>query len=515
MSNDYKRKIKTKEELLDIIGERPFPSGRIGQQMKTIMCHGTFDLVHPGHIRHLMYAKSKADILIVSLTGDAFIDKANYRPFVPAELRAMNLAALEVVDYVLTDDSPVPIENILYLKPDYFAKGFEYLNSNNIKIQEEREAVQSYNGEIIFTPGDLTYSSSEIIEQSPPNLSHEKLGTLMDAHHITWNELEDALDSFHNIKVHVLGDTIIDTYIYCNTISSGMSKTPTISVSQQYKRDFIGGAAIVAKHIKHAGGDVTFSTVLGIGKLSQLVRENLLQDDITLLANVDSSRPTTQKSVYIADKHRLLKVDKLDNHPISKNIIQSLKQILEYKDFNACVFSDFRHGIFNQETIPEFINSISKDTFKVVDSQVASRWGNILDFKMFDLITPNEREARFALADQDSVIRPLALELYKQAQCKTLIMKLGNKGILTYCAPSNSSGSFFSIDSFCENLVDPIGAGDALLAYSTLGMVATNSPVISSILGSFAAGVACEIEGNNPVTPEAVINKLERVENSL
>ena len=112
MSNDYKRKIKTKEELLDIIGERPFPSGRIGQQMKTIMCHGTFDLVHPGHIRHLMYAKSKADILIVSLTGDAFIDKANYRPFVPAELRAMNLAALEVVDYVLTDDSPVPIENL-------------------------------------------------------------------------------------------------------------------------------------------------------------------------------------------------------------------------------------------------------------------------------------------------------------------------------------------------------------------------------------------------------------------
>ena len=515
MSNDYKRKIKTKEELLDIIGERPFPSGRIGQQMKTIMCHGTFDLVHPGHIRHLMYAKSKADILIVSLTGDAFIDKANYRPFVPAELRAMNLAALEVVDYVLTDDSPVPIENILYLKPDYFAKGFEYLNSNNIKIQEEREAVQSYNGEIIFTPGDLTYSSSEIIEQSPPNLSHEKLGTLMDAHHITWNELEDALDSFHNIKVHVLGDTIIDTYIYCNTISSGMSKTPTISVRQEYIKSFIGGAAIVAKHLKIAGADVKFSTILGEDSLQGFVTNEICSNGINFHCTIDKNRVTTQKNVFISSGYRLLKVDKLDNRPISQSALNKLQESLNSDYFNAYIFSDFRHGIFNQETIPKLIDCLPTQGLRVADSQVASRWGNILDFKGFDLITPNEQEVRFSLADQDSVIRPLALELYKQAQCKTLIMKLGNKGILTYCAPSNSSGSFFSIDSFCENLVDPIGAGDALLAYSTLGMVATNSPVISSILGSFAAGVACEIEGNNPVTPEAVINKLERVENSL
>ena len=64
------------------------------------MCHGTFDLVHPGHIRHLIYAKSKADILVTSLTTDQHIGKANFRPFVPETLRAMNLAALEIVDYV-------------------------------------------------------------------------------------------------------------------------------------------------------------------------------------------------------------------------------------------------------------------------------------------------------------------------------------------------------------------------------------------------------------------------------
>ena len=78
------------------------------------MCHGTFDLVHPGHIRHLLYAKSKADILLVSLTCDAWIQKSDFRPFVPQDLRAMNLAALEMVDYVLIDENPTPIQNILY-----------------------------------------------------------------------------------------------------------------------------------------------------------------------------------------------------------------------------------------------------------------------------------------------------------------------------------------------------------------------------------------------------------------
>ncbi len=77
--DDYRRKIKTREELREAIGPRP-------RARKVIMCHGTFDLVHPGHIRHLMYAKSKADVLVASLTGDAFIQKAHYRPFVPQQL---------------------------------------------------------------------------------------------------------------------------------------------------------------------------------------------------------------------------------------------------------------------------------------------------------------------------------------------------------------------------------------------------------------------------------------------
>src|SRR5882757_9744283 len=109
---DYARKIKTPEELCALIGPRP-------RKQSVIMCHGVFDLVHPGHIRHLMYAKSKADVLVASLTSDEHIGKANFRPYVPQELRAMNLAALEAVDFVIVDENPTPIENLLRIQPDY------------------------------------------------------------------------------------------------------------------------------------------------------------------------------------------------------------------------------------------------------------------------------------------------------------------------------------------------------------------------------------------------------------
>ena len=82
------------------------------------------------------------------------------------------------------------------------------------------------------------------------------------------------------------------------------------------------------------------------------------------------------------------------------------------------VFSDFRHGIFNRDTIPPLSAAIPKETLRIADSQVASRWGNILEFEGFDLITPNEREARFALGDQDSMIRPLARELYRRRSAR-------------------------------------------------------------------------------------------------
>jgi rfaE bifunctional protein kinase chain/domain len=507
--SDYRRKLKSREELLEIIGAPP-------RQKSVIMCHGTFDLVHPGHVRHLMYAKSKADVLVASLTCDAHIKKSNFRPFVPQQLRAMNLAALEVVDYVIIDDNPTPLDNLAYLQPDYFAKGYEYYDEGGIhpRTREEMDVLNKYGGEIIFTPGDVVYSSSSMIDVGPPNLSSEKLLALMESEGVTFDDLRAALESFRGVRVHVVGDTIVDSYVFCS-LTGGIAKTPTFSLKYERQTDYCGGAAVVAKHLRRAGAEVRFSTVLGDDSLKDFVLDDLAAQAITVDPIIDRTRPTTQKSVYIAGGYRMLKVDKLDNRPIGDHIVEQLKQSISQNEVQAVVFSDFRHGIFNRETIPALTANLPASALRVADSQVASRWGNILDFQGFDVITPNEREARFALGDQDSTVRPMALELYKRADCKTLILKLGDRGILTYRAPSVEVRSFFTVDSFVNKLVDAVGAGDALLSYVTLAMVTTQSSVIASILGSVAAALACEHEGNNPVAPEDVLKKLKAVERQI
>mgnify|MGYP003393384830 CR=1 FL=1 len=502
----FSHKVKSAQEIRAAIGARP-------RAKKVIMCHGTFDVVHPGHIRHLLYAKTKADILVASLTTDAHIMKGNMRPYVPEDLRAINLAALEMVDYVVIDRDPTPLANLAIIQPDFFAKGYEYTaGSVHPKTQEEINVLESYGGEVIFTPGDIVYSSTALIALAPPSIAVEKLMLLMQGEGVTFDDLRSALQKLKGLQAHVVGDTIVDSYTYTSMIG-GMTKTPTISVRFEKKTDFVGGAGVVAKHLKAAGAEVTFSTVLGDDAYKNFVLDDLNTYGVHCLPIIDPTRPTINKNAIVAEGYRLLKVDTLDNRSISDKIVEQLRRQIGGTKAGALVFSDFRHGIFNRGTIPHLTAAIPAGTFRVADSQVASRWGNILEFEGFDLITPNEREARFALGDQDSVVRPLALELHRRSKCKTLILKCGDRGIITYRSDSPVDyRAFFTVESFANQVVDAVGAGDALLAYATLALLATRNDVIASILGNMAAGIECEHDGNVPVTPDLMLKKIEAVE---
>jgi len=506
LTQKYRHKIKRVDELLKIVGPRP-------RQKKIIMCHGVFDVVHPGHLRHLIYAKSKADILVASVTADVHISKGQNRPHIPQDLRALNLAAFEIVDFVIIDTEPTPLGNLRQLQPEYFAKGYEYTAGGlPQKTQEEAEVLRSYGGEILFTPGDIVYSSSKLIDLAPPSIKLEKLLAYMDGEKLGFNALREALEKCKGRRVHVVGDTIVDSLTQ-TTLIGGQTKTPTMSVLYESRNDYIGGAAVVAEHLRAAGAEVTFSTVLGNDQLKDFVLKGLEKSGVMCRPVIDTTRPTTSKNAIVAGGYRLLKVDTLDNRSISDDLLARLCRTISDTKCDAVVFSDFRHGVFNRRTIPKLIAAIPPGVYKVADSQVASRWGNITDFKNFDLITPNEREARFALGDQDLGIRPLASTLYDAAKCKTLILKLGEKGVLT-CRSSDheSLDSFVVVDSFVDRVVDAVGAGDALLAYATLAMLATGSDAVATILGSIAAGVECEYDGNVPVSPGDVRRKIDEVE---
>ena len=123
----------------------------------------------------------------------------------------------------------------------------------------------------------------------------------------------------------------------------------------------------------------------------------------------------------------MLKVDSLDNRPISTRYLNHLCDSVSKTESDILVFSDFRHGIFNRSHIGKLAGARKKGVFSVADSQVASRWGNITEFRNFDLVTPNEREARFALAAQDSTVGQLAKEVTDACVTGNLILKLGSK----------------------------------------------------------------------------------------
>ena len=502
LNEKYTKKIISKETLLEKINGFP----RIN---KVIMCHGVFDVVHPGHIRHLAFAKTKADILVASITCDKFVSKGKYRPHIPENLRAYSLSAFDMVDYVIIDNNETPLNNIEFIKPDLFAKGFEYSNDLPLETQKEMEIIDAYGGEVIFSPGDIVYSSSKLLDNHLPNISNEKLISLMDHCKITTNDLIDNINQFKNLKVHVIGDTIVDTYTR-TTLVGGNIKTPTFSVLYGGHDDYLGGAGVVARHLSAAGAKVTFTSVIGKDKLGEYVINDLKNADLESNLIIDENRPTTNQNAIIAEGYRLLKVDTLDNSPINNKTLQKICDKIADIDCDAVIFSDFRHGIFTKSSIQKLAKHIPKQTFKIADSQVASRWGNITEFMNFDLVTPNEREARFALADQDSNIGLLATNIQKQTKCKNIILKLGSKGLFFL-----NDNMYHSVDSLTSNVKDAVGAGDALLAYSSLMMLNRGSLAAACIVGAAAAALECEFDGNIPITAESVIEKLTSIGNNL
>lgn len=501
----HRAKITALAQLAVTLGARP-------RDLTVVMCHGVFDVVHPGHLRHLLYAKSKADLLVVSVTSDAHVPKGPYRPHVPQQLRMEALATYDFVDYVVLSDAEKPLDLIEELRPDYFAKGFEYASHGRPQGDiAEVAVVEGYGGEVLFTPGDVVYSSSELIEAAAPDLRWEKLDLAMRAAGITFADLRAAVARMAKQSVHVVGDSIVDRLSYCEMVGA-RAKTPTISVRRERHADFVGGAAVVAKHARAAGAAVRFTTVLGADRAGDLVLDDLRAAGVEAAHVVDRARPTTVKEAVVVDGYRVLKIDTVDSRSVSGRVLDHLVEAVASTHEGVVVFSDFRHGIFNARTIPRLAAAIPEGRLRVADSQVASRWGNITEFCDFNLVTPNEREARFALGDQDSGVRPLAERLCAEAHCDWVLMKLGARGVLGYGPMPEER---FALDSFAGRVVDPVGAGDAFLAYATLGLLAKLPLAGAAILGSFAAGAECAYDGNMPVVSEAVLERIDEAEREI
>jgi rfaE bifunctional protein nucleotidyltransferase chain/domain len=137
------------------------------QGRRVVLCHGAFDLLHTGHIRYLQRARREGDILLVTLTADAYVNKGPGRPVFNQQLRAENLAALECVDYVAIHHAVAAVDALHKIQPNVYAKGSEYRScSDDVtgNILLEQRAVEEHGGEIFFTD-EITFSSSGLLNE--------------------------------------------------------------------------------------------------------------------------------------------------------------------------------------------------------------------------------------------------------------------------------------------------------------------------------------------------------------
>ena len=169
------------------------------------------------------------------------------------------------------------------------------------------EVVKTFKGKMIFTPGNIIYSSTQLLNLEKPNLKYEKLLTVMKINKIKINKLHEVIKNFKKQSFHVLGDTIIDS-ITDTILIGGQTKTPTLSVLYQNRKQFLGGAAIVARHISASGAKVEFTTVVGKDLLGRETIKKLKKEKIKVNAIFDENRPTTEKNAIVTDNYRLLKI---------------------------------------------------------------------------------------------------------------------------------------------------------------------------------------------------------------
>ena len=209
-TQNHKRKVMELATLLETLRDQ-----RAGGRT-VVQCHGCFDIVHPGHIRYLEFASRQGDVLVVTLTGDSEIVKGDQRPYIPQELRAESLAALEFVDYVYIDLSPTAESVVEAIRPNVYVKGREYETSRDPRFRRERAAVESYGGRVIFSSGDVVFSSTELIAAIPrqEQLESQRLRLICERHGISRVSLSRIIDRLRNLRVAVVGDVILDRYVF-------------------------------------------------------------------------------------------------------------------------------------------------------------------------------------------------------------------------------------------------------------------------------------------------------------
>jgi rfaE bifunctional protein nucleotidyltransferase chain/domain len=471
---------------------------------RIVQCHGVFDLLHPGHIRHFEAARREGDVLVVTITPDRFVNKGPGRPVFNQRLRAESVAALMPVDYVAITASATAVEAIHTLRPHVYVKGSDYADDGadlTGKIDDERRAVEAHGGRVHFT-AEITFSSSGLLNvhfDVYPEEAQTFLRQFRERH--TADSVVTALKDLAGLKVLVIGDTIIDEYHYVQS----MGKSPKeLLIATRFVREerFAGGALACANHLAGFCQQVDLVTVLG-GRDSHeaFVRESLrpnIRPHIFL--RPDTGTVVKRRFVEQAFLNKMFEVAFLEDaelpHDVTERVATHLGATL--LDYDLVLVADYGHGFLNRDLI---LLMAADARFLAVNAQTNSAntgYNLITKYPRVDYVCIDEPEVRLAAHDRNGPMEDIILRIAKDLGAGRVSITRGHRGSITYA----ERDGFCEVPVLSREVVDRIGAGDAYLAI-TAPCVAAGYPMdLVGFIGNAVGALAVRIIGNRtPVEP--------------
>lgn len=493
MANSINDKIKNPNELAKIIANLK------KRGKKIVQCHGVFELVHPGHIFHFEAAKKQGDVLVVSVTADKFVNKGPGRPIFPAEVRAKALASMEFVDYVAINNDFNAVNLLKKIKPDIYLKGSEYesaLKDPSRNLYKEAKAVESVGGRVMFTYEE-THSSTNFLKNYF-DLYPEEVKQFLNVFGKRYSarSVIDILKGLRDMKVLVIGETIIDEYHYCK----GMGKIPKDNlISTRYLNDetFAGGALACVNHLAGFCKNVHLATVIGERNNYEDFIKRKLKPNVKAKFFYDKEGQTIVKRRFIDPTFfdKMFEIYYFDdkNLPdkVSGQIINHLNKTL--KQYDAVIVTDYGHGFFSDKIISVLAK---KAKFLAVNTQTNSAnmgFNLITKYPRADYVCIDEPEARLAFHKKDHHIQEIINDILKSVKIKKLIITRGHQGSV---ACEYGKKNLYATPVFSSRIVDRVGAGDAFLAI-TSPCVANGAPMdIVGLIGNAVGALHVAVVGN-------------------
>jgi rfaE bifunctional protein kinase chain/domain len=387
-------------------------------------------------------------------------------------------------------------------------KGHEYQSSSDPNFLREREAVESGGGRVIFSSGEVVFSSTRLIEQlgQTASMEYQRLASFCTRHEITSTSLFDLVHRFAGARVLVIGDTILDRYVFCDAQDLA-GEAPMVCLTALDERTYLGGAAIVAQHVAAMGSSACLVTAIGSDAPSEKLAETLAATSIEhQLMRVRPSLVT--KTRFLVDETKLFKLDEGHPHPLDSHAERQAASIIveQARHADAVIWCDFGYGMVSDALWGRVAADVGRKT-SIVSADVSGTRGDLLRFADADLLCPTERELRSSLNDFDSGLSTVAWQCMQQTQARRLLVTLGKRGLVAFDRQSQDPASrgwsdrllSEHVPALSDRTVDRLGCGDALLATATLAIASGSSLAQAAYLGSAAAAIELSRLGNLPV----------------